>query len=100
MSPCAAATRHERLVREVSSLRFSKVASFGIISTVGLSIFPSLLPSSIDPRSRLTVWGKLFTMRMGTVIFLPIVLADTDWVYRMPWGKVDEASVPRSRDSY
>lgn len=95
-----------RAGREVSTLLFSKLANFGIISTVGLSIFPFLLPSSLDPRSSLTVWDSssshltLFIMLVVTVFFLPIVLAYTAWVYRVLWGKVDEASVLRSRDSY
>ena len=45
-----------RARREVMTLLFSKVAIFGIISTVGLSMFPFILPSSLDPRSSLTVW--------------------------------------------
>ncbi len=85
--------------REVTVLLFSKLAIFGIISTVGLSMFPFILPSSLDPRSSLTVWDAssshltLFIMLVVAVIFLPIVLAYTAWVYRMLWGKVDEATV-------
>ncbi|TWB57537.1 cytochrome bd-I ubiquinol oxidase subunit 2 apoprotein [Rhizobium sp. ERR 922] len=85
--------------REVTVLLFSKLAIFGIISTVGLSMFPFILPSSLDPRSSLTVWDAssshltLFIMLVVAVIFLPIVLAYTAWVYRVLWGKVDEATV-------
>ncbi|MGY5804300.1 cytochrome d ubiquinol oxidase subunit II [Rhizobium sp. LEGMi12c] len=85
--------------REVTVLLFSKLAIFGIISTVGLSMFPFLLPSSLDPRSSLTVWDAssshmtLFIMLVVTIIFLPMILAYTAWVYRVLWGKVDEATV-------
>ncbi len=85
--------------REVTVLLFSKLAIFGIISTVGVSMFPFILPSSLDPRSSLTVWDAssshltLFIMLVVAVIFLPIVLAYTAWVYRVLWGKVDEATV-------
>ena len=85
--------------REIAALLFSKLAIFGIISTVGLAMFPFILPSSIDPRSSLTVWDAssshmtLFIMLVATVIFLPIVLAYTTWVYRVLWGKVDERMV-------
>ncbi|CAK04006.1 cytochrome d ubiquinol oxidase subunit II [Rhizobium johnstonii] len=88
-----------RARREVMTLLFSKVAIFGIISTVGLSMFPFILPSSLDPRSSLTVWDAssshmtLFIMLVVTVIFLPIILAYTAWVYKVLWGKVDEKSV-------
>ncbi|WP_267551670.1 cytochrome d ubiquinol oxidase subunit II [Rhizobium rhizogenes] len=85
--------------REVTVLLFSKLAIFGIISTVGLSMFPFLLPSSLDPRSSLTVWDAssshmtLFIMLVVTIIFLPIILAYTAWVYRVLWGKVDAKTV-------
>ncbi|MCP8896248.1 cytochrome d ubiquinol oxidase subunit II [Shinella daejeonensis] len=85
--------------REVIPLLFSKLSIIGIISTVGLSMFPFILPSSIDPRSSLTVWDAssshmtLFIMLVGTGIFLPLIVAYTAWVYRVLWGKVDEESV-------
>ncbi|MFS8046435.1 cytochrome d ubiquinol oxidase subunit II [Rhizobium sp. BR 314] len=85
--------------RQVTVLLFSKLAIFGIISTVGLSMFPFLLPSSLDPRSSLTVWDAssshmtLFIMLVVTIIFLPMILAYTAWVYRVLWGKVDAETV-------
>lgn len=91
---------------EVSTLLASKIAIFGTISTVGLTMFPFILPSSIDPKSSLTVWDSssshltLFIMLIATVIFLPIVLAYTAWVYRILWGKVTEQSVTDNPQSY
>ncbi|PWE55929.1 cytochrome d ubiquinol oxidase subunit II [Metarhizobium album] len=88
-----------RAGREVSTLLFSKLSIFGIISTVGVSMFPFILPSSLDPRSSLTVWDAssshmtLFIMLVVSAIFLPIIVAYTSWVYKVLWGKVDEASV-------
>jgi cytochrome bd ubiquinol oxidase subunit II len=85
--------------REVVTLLFSKLSITGIISTVGLSMFPFILPSSLDPKSSLTVWDAssshqtLFIMLVVTVIFLPIIFAYTAWVYKVLWGKVDEKSV-------
>ena len=88
-----------RARREVITLIFSKIAILGIISTVGLSMFPFILPSSLDPRSSLTVWDAssshqtLFIMLVVSAIFLPIIVAYTAWVYKVLWGKVDEKSV-------
>ncbi|MDE1996434.1 MAG: cytochrome d ubiquinol oxidase subunit II [Rhizobiaceae bacterium] len=85
--------------REVAPLLFSGLAIFGIISTVGVSMFPFILPSSLDPRSSLTVWDAssshqtLFIMLVVAVFFLPIILAYTTWVYRVLWGKVDAKAV-------
>jgi cytochrome d ubiquinol oxidase subunit II len=85
--------------REVTTMLFSDLAIVGIISTVGLSMFPFILPSSLDPRSSLTVWDAssshmtLFIMLVVTAFFLPIILVYTAWVYRVLWGKVDADSV-------
>ncbi|KAA0695706.1 cytochrome d ubiquinol oxidase subunit II [Neorhizobium sp. P12A] len=85
--------------RPGTTMMFSELSIFGIISTVGLSMFPFILPSSLDPRSSLTVWDAssshttLFTMLVVVVIFLPIILAYTSWVYRVLWGKVDADTV-------
>lgn len=88
-----------RARREIGAILASSLAIFGIISTVGLSMFPFILPSSIDPRSSLTVWDAssshltLFIMLVCTVIFVPLILAYTTWVYRVLWGKVDAKSI-------
>lgn len=77
----------------------SSVSIFGIISTVGLSIFPFILPSNIDPRSSLTVWDAssshltLFIMLVCAAVFVPVILAYTGYVYRVLWGKVEAKDV-------
>jgi cytochrome bd ubiquinol oxidase subunit II len=66
----------------------------GVIATAGLSAFPFLLPSSLDPNASLTVWDAsssqltLMIMLVATLIFLPIVLLYTAWVYRVLRGRV------------
>ena len=88
-----------RLRSEVGALLASSLAILGIILTVGVSIFPFLLPSSADPRASLTVWDAssshltLFIMLVAAGIFVPLIVAYTSWVYRVLWGKVDEAAV-------
>ncbi|MAN56458.1 MAG: cytochrome d ubiquinol oxidase subunit II [Paracoccus sp. (in: a-proteobacteria)] len=84
---------------QYSPLGWSKMAIFGMISSVGLTMFPFLLPSSTSPDSSLTIWDAssshqtLFVMLVATVIFLPLILAYTAWVYRVLWGKVTEDDV-------
>lgn len=79
------------------SMLGSAIAIAGIICTVGVSMFPFILPSSIDPQSSLTVWDSssshltLFVMLICTVIFLPLVLFYTAWVYKVLWGRVTTA---------
>ncbi|TMU91839.1 cytochrome d ubiquinol oxidase subunit II [Brucella haematophila] len=85
--------------REVAPLLLGKLTIFGIISSVGVSMFPFILPSSLDPRASLTVWDSssshmtLFIMLVVTLIFLPIIVAYTSWVYKVLWGKVEKEMI-------
>jgi cytochrome bd ubiquinol oxidase subunit II len=89
------------LVMRVDWLAFigSKLSIGGIITTVGLSMFPFILPSSIDPSASLTVWDSsssettLFIMLIATLIFMPLILAYTAWVFKVLFGRVTEAYV-------
>src|SRR5664279_2457923 len=62
--------------------------------TAGGSMFPFLMPSDIMPSASLTVWDAtssqltLFVMLIATLIFLPIVLAYTGFVFRVLKGPV------------
>ena len=91
--------------REISTLLFSKMAILGVISSVGLTMFPFIMPSSSDPRSSLTVWNSssshltLFIMLVATLIFMPLILAYTAWVYKVLWGKVTETEVSENSQS-
>ena len=77
----------------------SALAVSGVIATAGLSLFPFLLPSSLDPGAGLTVWDAssskttLAIMTGVTAILLPIVLAYTGWAYRVLRGPVTSASI-------
>jgi cytochrome d ubiquinol oxidase subunit II len=91
-----------RAGREVSTLLWSKLGILGIISSVGLTMFPFILPSTLSPDSSLTVWDAssshqtLFIMLVVTAIFMPLILAYTAWVYKVLWGKVTEADVTQN----
>lgn len=88
------------------NLAGSAAAIKGIIATVGLSMFPFILPSSIDPRSSLTVWNAssshltLFIMLIVTCVFLPVVLAYTAWVMKMLAGRITLGEVRSNPDFY
>jgi cytochrome d ubiquinol oxidase subunit II len=85
--------------REWLALLASGLAIAGIILTVGAAMFPMILPSSIDPRFSLTVWDSssshvvLFIMLVCVLIFLPLILAYTSWVYSVLRGKVDVKAI-------
>lgn len=95
-----------RARRDVLVFTGSSLANIGIIGTVGLSMFPFILPSAIDPTSSLTVWNAssshttLFIMLGVTLVFLPIVLLYTAWVYRVLFGRVTVEQVRTNPDYY
>lgn len=94
-----------KLGSEAMTFLGSKLSVVGIIATVGVSTFPFILPSSIDPQSSLTVWNSssshqtLFIMLIVTVVLLPIVLAYTAWAFKVMWGRVTSEQV-QSGDYY
>lgn len=84
----------------------SSLTTFLIITTAGFSLFPFLLPSSSTPSHSLTVWDSsssqmtLFVMLIATLIFLPIVLVYTAWVYRVLRGKVTAKTIAKETNAY
>ena len=84
----------------------SGLSVFGVVATAGLSMFPFILPSSFDPASSLTVWDAsssrttLLIMLVAVILFLPIVLAYTAFIYRVLRGRVTEQQVKADHHSY
>lgn len=83
----------------------SSISILGIIATAGFSLFPFLLPSSSTPNASLIVWDAsssqltLQIMLISTIIFLPIILLYTTWIYRVLRGKVTSNYVENNQDS-
>lgn len=73
---------------------FSSIAMAGIIITTGISMFPFLMPSSLDPKSSLTLWDctssehTLNLMLIAVLIFVPLILIYTSWAYKVMSGKL------------
>jgi len=71
----------------------------GVILTAGFVMFPFIMPSSTHPNSSLTAFDAtsshrtLMLMFGAVVIFLPIVLAYTSWVYSVLRGKSTEENI-------
>jgi cytochrome bd ubiquinol oxidase subunit II len=72
----------------------SSLTQAATILTAGFALFPFLMPSSEVYDDGLTVWNAsssertLRIMLVAVVIFLPIVLAYTAWVFRVLKGRV------------
>jgi len=80
----------------------SSISILGIIATAGLTLFPFILPSNLEPSSSLMVWdasssySALFVMLIAAIIFVPIILLYTSWVFRVMRGKVTEQDVKKN----
>lgn len=90
---------HRRFPRFAFCLSSLSLAS--IIGTVGVSLFPFILPSSSNPAHSLLVWDSsssqltLFIMLLSTCVFLPIILAYTTWVYYVFRGKISTHTIQK-----
>ena len=77
----------------------SSAALTGVILTAAFAMFPFIMPSVTNPASSLTVYDAtsshrtLNVMFIAVVVFLPIVLAYTSWVYRVMRGKITEEKI-------
>jgi cytochrome d ubiquinol oxidase subunit II len=78
----------------------------GTILTAGIALFPFLMPSSAHPDQGLTIWDAsssertLLIMLVVVVIFLPLVLLYTAWVFRVLRGRVTLEAVRRHTGIY
>lgn len=92
--------------RAAFSFLSSTVAITCIILTAGITLFPFILPSAINPASSLTVWdasssrATLWIMLIATAILLPIVSMYTAWVYRVMRGKVTAEGMQDNPNAY
>src|SRR5690606_10257703 len=82
--------RHHR-----SAFLASSIMVVGTLFSAGFALFPFLMPSSLDPRSSLTVWDAsssrhtLGLMLIAVIVFMPLILAYTAWVYRVLRGRIN-----------
>lgn len=83
-----------RINRPGSAFIFSSITVASIILTASCSMFPFLIPSSISLNSSLTIWDSSSSQRTlnvlfwVTIIFLPLIVIYTSWVFRVLRGKI------------
>lgn len=94
------------LRREGLAFVFSALTQAATILTAGIALFPFLMPSSTHPAQGLTIWdasssAKTLLIMLGAVIvFLPLVLAYTAWVFRVLRGRIRLEDVVGHSGSY
>lgn len=83
----------------------SSLAMAGVILTAGFSMFPFVMPSSLEPSQSLTMWdttasfNTLQVMTVAAAIFVPIVLGYTIWTYIKMFGRVTNKHIEDNQHS-
>lgn len=81
---------------------FSSLTVACIILTVGITLFPFIMPSSTIPNASLTLWdatsslGTLKVMTVVAIIFMPIVLFYTIWCYYKMFGRITKEHIEQN----
>ncbi len=76
-----------------------------VIMTVGVAMFPFVMPSSSVINHSLTLWdatssqNTLTVMTVTAIIFVPIVLAYTAWCYYKMFGRITREDIERNSHS-
>lgn len=83
----------------------SSLATAGVILTAGISMFPFVMPSSIQPNASLTMWDStssqltLEIMTCVAFVMVPVILAYTSWCYYKMFGRIDNQFVEDNKHS-
>jgi len=81
------------------------IAQFGVLLTCGVSMFPFIMPSSINPSHSFTIWDAassevtLTVMTIAAMIFLPIILFYTGFAYFKMFGRIGKEYMAKYRNS-
>jgi cytochrome d ubiquinol oxidase subunit II len=82
------------------------LAWVGVIGTVGVAMFPFLMPSSSNPSQSLTLWNSvssrttLMWVTGWTAVFLPAIMTYTSWCFYVMRGKVKAERVASDPHAY
>ena len=94
-----------KLGRGALTFLCSSLTMAGIILTAGFSMFPFIMPSSLNPAHSLTIWdatssqNTLTVMLVAAIIFVPIVLGYTLWTYMKMFGRVNAKFIEDNKHS-
>lgn len=92
--------------RAAAAFVASAVVQAGTILTAGFALFPFLMPSSTQPDHSLTIWDAsssaktLLIMLCAVIVFLPIVLVYTGWVFRVLKGRITLETLHEHEELY
>ncbi|PIJ48756.1 cytochrome d ubiquinol oxidase subunit II [Erwinia sp. OLTSP20] len=94
-----------RLGKGAWAFLFSSLTIACVIMTVGIALFPFIMPSSTSLSSSLTIWDAtssqltLQVMLYVAIIFVPIILAYTSWCYYKMFGRITKEHIESNTHS-
>ncbi|MCL1073403.1 cytochrome d ubiquinol oxidase subunit II [Shewanella dokdonensis] len=94
-----------RMGRSGFAFLFSSLTIAGVILTCGVSMFPFVMPSSLDPSVSLTMWDAtashltLTVMTWVAIIFVPTVLGYTLYTYYKMYGRIGRQHIESNSTS-
>ena len=83
----------------------ASLTNAGVILTAGFTMFPFVMPSSLEPGHSLTMWDSTsseLTLQIMTIVaavFVPIILAYTIWAYMKMYGRLDARFIEDNKNS-
>jgi cytochrome d ubiquinol oxidase subunit II len=83
----------------------ASLTNAGVILTAGFTMFPFVMPSSLEPNYSLTMWDSTsseLTLQIMTIVaavFVPIILAYTIWAYTKMFGRLDAKFIEENKNS-
>ena len=89
-----------------TAIMMSTLAITFALLTANATLFPFIIPSSVNPNHSLTLWDStssyrtLHYMFWVTVVFLPIVLSYTFWAFRVFTGRLEQEQTLTLPESY
>jgi len=91
--------------RDALAFISTSLTQVGVLLTCGVSMFPFIMPSSLDPKSSFTVWDAVSSemtlniMTFVAAVFLPIILLYTSFGYIKMFGRVGKEFMAKYKHS-
>lgn len=94
-----------RLKKDALAFLSSSLTVAAVILTSGVTMFPFIMPSSLNPNLSLTMWDAtsseltLNVMLCVVLLFIPIILIYTIWCYAKMFGRLDKNMIEDNKHS-
>jgi cytochrome d ubiquinol oxidase subunit II len=100
---CLGVMAYAKQNRALATFIFSSIALTAIVITMGIGLFPFVMPSITHPEQSLVIWNassserSLIGILVVAIVMLPIILGYTLFVYKKLWGRGVRMSVETIR---